>query len=156
MQPARVSRPARNRIRGAGAAARREKVPGLAKSRIRTIARTEVGKAETAFTQARSERPGIRWYEWATSEDQRVRPSHRKLATVLEAWSDPPAPEQLAGERSKLGHYHTGCAPNCCCITLPLMSLDEVRWPHKVYSHGRIEYAGRAEFERWSRVPQAA
>jgi SPP1 gp7 family putative phage head morphogenesis protein len=75
---------AREQRRGARsetiAKALREKVPGLAKSRIRTIARTEVGKAETAFTEARSERLGIRWYEWATGEDQRVRPSHRKLA----------------------------------------------------------------------------
>ena len=132
-----------------------EKLPGFAKSRVKLIARTEVGKAESAITEARSEKLGLHWYEWATSEDQRVRPGHRKLATVLVAWSDPPAPEALAGETSQ-GHYHPGCIYNCRCLSLPLVSLDEVRWPHKLYHHGRIDYVGRAEFERWNRIDQAA
>lgn len=134
----------------------RKKMPDAAKSRIRMLARTQVAAAETALTQARAENLGLHWYEWATSEDARVRPGHRLLDKVLVAWTDPPAPEQLAHEPSKLGHYHPGGAPNCRCISLPLISLDEVRWPHKIYEHGKIEVMTRREFERWTGLPQAA
>jgi SPP1 gp7 family putative phage head morphogenesis protein len=95
------------------------KLPQVAKNRAKLIARTEVGKAETALTQARSERLGLAWYEWATSEDQRVRPSHRTFDKVLVAWSDPPSPERFAGEQGKAGAYHPGCVWNCRCISLP-------------------------------------
>jgi SPP1 gp7 family putative phage head morphogenesis protein len=132
------------------------RLPEFARSRVSLIARTEVSKAETALTQARAERLGLPCYEWATSEDQRVRASHRALDKVLVAWSDPPSPEQLAGERSTLGHYHAGGAPNCRCVALPLISLDEVPWPHKVYEHGRIKWMNRGEFERWNSIPAAA
>ncbi len=133
-----------------------KRVPEFTRNRVSLIARTEVSKAETALSQARAERLGVDWYEWATSEDQRVRASHRLLDQVLVRWADPPSPEQLAGERSTLGHYNPGGAPNCRCVALPLIALDEVRWPHKVYEHGRIEWMGRREFERWAGTPQAA
>jgi SPP1 gp7 family putative phage head morphogenesis protein len=151
-----VGREQRRGLRAAEIAkALEQKLPQVAQSRAKLIARTEVGKAETALTEARAERLGLAWYDWATSEDQRVRPSHRKMAKVLVAWSDAPAPEQLAGERSA-GHYHPGGVWNCRCIALPLIDLDEVRWPHKVYSHGQIDLVSRRDFERFIRLPQAA
>jgi SPP1 gp7 family putative phage head morphogenesis protein len=133
----------------------RPKLRQLTESRIRLIARTEVGKAETAITRARSERLGLDWYEWTTSEDRRVRPSHRKLDGVLVAWDDPPSPEKLAGEPSTLGHYHAGNAPNCRCIALPLVEMAEVKWPHKVYRNGSIQYMTRWQFLQIG-LPRAA
>lgn len=132
------------------------KIPQLKRWQIKRLARTEVSASETAVTRVRAENLGLRWYEWATSEDQRVRKAHRLLDKVLVAWSDPPAPEQLAGIPSHLGHYHAGAAPNCRCVTLPLISMDEIRWPHRIYEHGRIEWMSRADFQRWNGVPQAA
>ena len=134
----------------------RAKLPQVARSQVKMLARTAVGRAETAFTQARAERLGLAWYEWATSEDRRVRLSHRKMDKVLVAWNDPPSPEALIGETSKLGRYAPGTIYNCRCLALPLIDLNEVRWPHKVYSHGRIEYVHRAQFERWIKLPEAA
>lgn len=130
------------------------RLPEVTQSRIRLIARTEVSKAETALTQARSENLGITWYEWATSEDSRVRPAHRLLDRVLVAWNDAPAPEQLAGEQS-YGHYHAGGIFNCRCIALPLVSVNEVQWPHKIYHRGRLFWITRPEFERL-RLPAVA
>jgi SPP1 gp7 family putative phage head morphogenesis protein len=151
-----VGREQRRGLRAAEIAkALAEKLPQAAQSRAKLIARTEVGKAETALTEARAERLGLAWYEWATSEDQRVRPSHRKMDKVLVAWSDPPSPEQLAGEKP-VGHYAPAGVWNCRCIALPLIDLDEVRWPHKVYAHGRIEVVSRRDFERFVKMPQAA
>lgn len=133
-----------------------KRMPGMVKSRLKMIARTEVGRAEMALTQARAEGLGLRWYEWNTSEDSRVRPSHEKLDKVLVAFTDPPNPEQLSHERSYFGHYHPGTVPNCRCLSLPLLSVNEVRWPHKVYEHGRIHYFSRSEFERYYGMPAAA
>ncbi len=133
-----------------------QKLPQLARSQAKMLARTSVGRAETALTRARAERLGLDWYEWVTSEDQRVRPSHNKMDRVLVAWTDPPSPEQLVGEPSSFGRYAPGTVPYCRCLALPLIDLDEVRWPHKVYANGRIEYVNRAQFERWIRVPEAA
>lgn len=130
--------------------------PRLAKSRIQLIARTEISGAETDLTRARSERIGIDWYQWQTSEDQRVRPSHRNMDGVLVAWNDPPAPEALIQEKSTLGHYHCGKCPNCRCAALPLADISEVRWPAKVHRMGRIVRMTRTEFTRLVGMPAAA
>ena len=151
---------AREQLRGARAATMAKNVqakwPQLAQSQAKLLARTEVGRAETALTQARAERLGLNWYEWATSEDQRVRASHRLLDKGLVKWNHPPSPEALAHAPGRFGRYHPGTVFNCRCLALPLVSLDEVRWPHRVYAGGRIEVVGRTQFENWIKVPSAA
>lgn len=114
----------------------------------RLIARTEVSKATTALTKARSEDLGLKWYVWRTALDgDRVRKSHRNMEGVLVAWSNPPAPEELVGEKSA-GHYHAGNIYNCRCYPEPLISVDDVKWPHKVYYQGTIRKMGKREFEQ--------
>jgi SPP1 gp7 family putative phage head morphogenesis protein len=124
----------------------RGKLRDLSAFQIDRLARTETAKAETAITQARSEHLGLTWYEWNTSEDAIVRPSHRIMDKVLVRFADPPSPEALIGKRSSLGHYNAGQAPWCRCGAYPLTSLSEVRWPHKVYYNGVITRMGRAAF----------
>ncbi len=118
------------------------------KASARLIARTEVSKATTALTKARSEELGLKWYVWRTALDgDRVRKSHRNMEGVLVAWSNPPAPEELVGEKSA-GHYHAGNIYNCRCYPEPLISVDDVTWPHKVYYQGTIRKMGKREFEQ--------
>ncbi len=138
------------------AATLQRRMPEMAQSQARMLARTGVGAAETALTRARAERLGLSWYDWATSEDQRVRPSHRLMDKVLVSWTDPPSPEQLAGLGNPFGHYAPGTVPNCRCLALPLIDLNEVRWPHKVYFDGHIAMMSRAQFEAGLRLPNAA
>ena len=104
--------------------------------------------ASTALTQARSEQVGADWYEWLTSEDARVRDSHKKMNGILVAWAQPPSPERLAGEPSGLGPYHAGACPNCRCTSAPMLSIDDVDWPHKVHDGSTVKRMTRAEFER--------
>lgn len=114
----------------------------------RLIARTEVSKATTALTKARSEDLGLKWYVWRTALDgDRVRKSHRNMEGVLVAWSNPPSPEALVGEPS-VGNYHAGNIWNCRCYPEPLISVDDVAWPHKVYYQGTIRKMGKREFEQ--------
>lgn len=134
----------------------REQLPDLKASRLRLIARTEVSSGETALTRARSESLGIDWYQWQTSRDQRVRAAHRAMNGVLVAWASAPSPEKLIGEPSTLGHYHAGSCPNCRCLALQLVSLDEVSWPRKVYRNNEIQMLTRAQFSRIVELPKAA
>lgn len=112
---------------------------------IARIARTEVAKADTAITRVRAERLNLNWYQWATSEDGRVRLSHRKMDKVLINWNDPPPPEKLVGEKSE-GYYHAGNIYNCRCVALPLVSIEEISFPVKIYQGGVIRRIGKREF----------
>mgnify|MGYP004542965365 CR=1 FL=1 len=111
------------------------------------IARTEVSKATTALTQARSQELGINWYCWRTALDgPRVRKAHRNMEDVFVNWSEPPSPENLVGEKS-VGFYHAGNIWNCRCYPEPIIELDDYTWPHKVYYQGRIQKMTKNKFK---------
>ena len=61
---------------------------GVTKSRARTIARTETAKLNSNLTKVRNQELGIKTYFWATSNDERVRDSHRALNGMLCKWDD--------------------------------------------------------------------
>lgn len=112
----------------------------------RLIARTEVSKTTSALTKARSEELGLRWYVWRTMEDgDRVRKSHRIMNNVLVSWNNPPSPELLVKEKD-VGRYHAGNIWNCRCYSEPLIDIDDVKWPHKVYINGSIQKMSKARF----------
>lgn len=112
----------------------------------RLIARTEVSKTTSALTKARSEELGLRWYVWRTMEDgDRVRKSHRIMNDVLVSWNNPPSPELLVKEKD-VGRYHAGNIWNCRCYSEPLIDIDDIKWPHKVYINGSIQKMSKARF----------
>lgn len=119
----------------------------VSEKKANLIARTEVSKASTELTKARAESLGLRWYIWRTSEDQRVRSSHSHMEDVLICWDSPPSPEKILGIKSSLGNYHAGECPNCRCYPEPVVSLDFVKWPCKVYYNGTIQNMTRKKFE---------
>lgn len=121
--------------------------PTLTRAHAKLIARTETSKASTALTRARAESAGISWYIWKTSEDARVRGSHRHMDNVIVAWNDPPSPEALIHMKN-YGHYHAGEFPNCRCYPAPLLNYEDVSWPHKVYYNGRIHMMTLAKFKK--------
>jgi len=79
----------------------------VTESRARTIARTEVGRASTAITQARATRIGSRGYIWRTSGDSDVRHSHAQMNGQYVDWAKPPTLDGMTG--------HAGQFPNCRC-----------------------------------------
>ncbi len=144
---ARILKQSQEGLRASAIAAElRIQIPSLAKSRVQLIARTEVSKSSTALTQARAESLNLEWAEWCTSEDGRVRPSHRKMDTVLFKWSDLPSPERLVGEPNAPAPYAPGCIWNCRCYAAPILRTDQVSFPHKVFTAGRIQSMTRAAF----------
>ena len=123
----------------------RTRMPEITKAKAQLIARTNVAMTATAISQARAENLNLRWYRWDTSEDVRVRLSHRKMDKVLCAWNDPPSPEALIGEKS-YGTYPPGGTFNCRCDASVVVDLDEISWPSKVFHNGAITRMSRAKF----------
>lgn len=66
--------------------------PTMTRAHAKLIARTESSKAASALTRSRAQSAGLNWYIWETSEDSRVRSSHRHMDGVLVNWNDPPSP----------------------------------------------------------------
>lgn len=132
------------------------KMRDLKRYQIARIARTEVAKADTAVTRVRAESIGLNWYQWNTSEDQRVRQSHKTMDLVLINWNNAPSPESLSKEKSQ-GHYHAGNIYNCRCVALPIVSLAEIKFPAKVYVGNQIKLLTRKQFSLISGMqPQIA
>lgn len=125
-----------------------KRFPELLKSRTNLISRTETAKASAALTRARSERVGIDWYIWETSRDQRTRTSHKNMNGVVVPFSQPPSPEALVGEPSGLGNYDAGECPNCRCLTIPVLTLDDINFPARIYWHGKITTMTKQAFKK--------
>lgn len=84
-------------------------------SRAKMIARTEVSRASSNLTRARSEYVGSEGYIWRTSRDGDVRPTHRAQQGKFILWTDPPKTDK------GLAPYHAGCGPNCRCWPDPVL-----------------------------------
>lgn len=126
----------------------REQTDKHSRASAKLIARTEVSKTTTALTKARCDNLDLHWYVWRTMEDgDKVRKSHRIMEGVLVNWNEPPSPEALAGEKS-VGNYHAGNIWNCRCYPEPLIEIDDISWPHKVYTNGKIQIMGKMQFKQ--------
>lgn len=134
-------------------------LPNHFRSYARTLARTEVSRASSALTQARAEDLGIDWYEWRTSEDASVRSSHRIMDRVLIPYKHAPIPEKL-DKRNKVkavpAPYHAGNYYNCRCYQAPLVDINDVPWPHKVYDwkQGRIVRMTLNQFRKYADIKE--
>lgn len=89
---------------------------GVAASRARMIARTEIGRATTALTQARALSVGSEGYWWRI-KGAGTRPSHRGMKDKFVRWDNPPTLDGMTG--------HAGCLPNCDCW--PEVQIPEPR-----------------------------
>lgn len=74
--------------------------------RARMIARTEIGRATGALTQARALAVGSEGYWWRI-EGAGTRDSHRRMKDKFVRWDNPPTLDGMTG--------HAGCLPNCKC-----------------------------------------
>lgn len=111
------------------------------------IARTQMSKTLTAINQARSESIGIKAYVWHSVGGPRVRDSHKFINNTICFWNEPPSPEELAKIPMKqYSNYHPGGIYNCRCYSEPLISVDDVTWPHKVYHHGKVTLMTKKAF----------
>lgn len=123
----------------------KEKIPSLSKVQAKRIARTEVSKSQMALTQARSQKIGVNWYVWRSSKDARTRKAHKKMEGVLINYNIPPSPEVLVGEKSE-GNYNAGEIYNCRCYAEPIIRIDFLKFPVKVFYGNQVKRMGKEEF----------
>lgn len=110
-----------------------------AKASSLLIARTQYSKTLTAINESRSTSVGIKAYVWHSVGGPRVRDSHKFMNDVICFWNEPPCPEQLAGIPMKdYSFYHPGGIYNCRCYSEPMLSVDDVTWPHRVHYRGKV------------------
>jgi SPP1 gp7 family putative phage head morphogenesis protein len=130
--------------------------PQVMDSKIKMIARTGINSANTTISRIRCSELGIPCFVWKTSEDGRVRPSHKVLDGVVIFWKDLPSPEALIGQKAYLGHYAPGSCPNCRCHPRPVLTLEDIfdkkNTPIRVFMDGRIDKFTRQEFAKMSGI----
>ena len=65
---------------------------------LRRLTRDQTSKTINGLTQIRHRGLGLDRYEWLTSGDERVRPTHAANDVLVFAWTDPPAATGHPGE----------------------------------------------------------
>lgn len=119
--------------------------PEATKASATLIARTQVAKTYAYITETRAKSVGVTYYIWHTVGGPRVRDSHQHMNNVIVFYSDPPSPEELIGKKSQ-GRYHAGGIYNCRCYEEPVLDIEDVSFPHKVYSNGKITRMSKKQF----------
>lgn len=82
-------------------------------AKANTIARTEVSRTATSFTEARAQSVGSEGYIWRTAGDTDVRASHQAMEGKFVPWNKPPTLDGMTG--------HAGQFPNCRCYPEPVI-----------------------------------
>lgn len=100
----------------------------VSEARARLIARDQISKLNGQITRERNEALGIDKYVWSTSEDERVRDSHRVMNGKLCRWDDASVYSDDGGKtwrnRASIGGFegHPGDDYQCRCISSPDLS----------------------------------
>ena len=77
---------------------------------LRRIVRDQTSKTVAGLTEIRQRQLGIDGYEWLTSQDERVRPSHLANSGQFFLWSKPPSTTGPPGEDIQ-----------CRCVAIPVV-----------------------------------
>lgn len=90
----------------------------------RFIARDQMAKLNCDVTREAQLSAGVTRYEWSTSDDSRVRESHRKLDGKIFSWDNPPVVDEKTGRRC-----HPGQDYQCRCVALPIFDKSTLNFP---------------------------
>ncbi|CAM0034265.1 head morphogenesis [Vibrio phage K122] len=97
---------------------------GVTERRARVIARDQTSKAANGLAKKRMQSAGFEYYQWTTSEDERVRSRHRKISDKVTAygkgiyrWDNPPLSDK--GEPISPGTDYS-----CRCIARPVLESE--------------------------------
>lgn len=98
----------------------------VASGRAKFIARNEVGTALGAVNKERQTASGVELYEWQTSEDERVRPTHNALNGLIFSWEGTVIVNGITYEEAIDPAFSpSGTSPglpwNCRCVAIPFI-----------------------------------
>lgn len=93
-------------------------------NRAKFIARNEIGNLNAITTKIRQQEAGIKFYEWSTSLDERVRESHREKEGKLYYWKRN-TPGEVNGRRiNPAPALHPGMDYNCRCVAISIIDTE--------------------------------
>lgn len=96
------------------------------------LARDQIAKLNGDITQQQQRDAGVTEYEWSTSGDSRVRPSHAALNHKRFNWDDPPVVDAKTGRKC-----HPGKDYQCRCCALPVFNFETINLPVAKGGDGR-------------------
>lgn len=103
---------------------------GITRRRATLIARDQTKKLNSSLTKLRQQEIGVTEFTWLTSDDERVRASHRVLDGKICRWDDPTVYKDSKDgkwkKKSEIGGdpVHPGVAVNCRCNSIAI--LDDI------------------------------
>jgi SPP1 gp7 family putative phage head morphogenesis protein len=118
-----IERPIAEGVRVEEIRAELEERMGITRRRAELIARDQTLKTYGQIQEARQTDAGIEEYTWSTSDDERVRESHKLLDGTTQRWDSPPVVDPRTGRRE-----HPGGDFQCRCASIPILptgGLDE-------------------------------
>lgn len=86
----------------------------VTESRAALIARDQISKFNSDLTKTRQQSVGVNKYQWSTSNDERVRPSHAEKEGKIFSWDEPPPDTGNPGEDIQ-----------CRCVAIPVFDNSE-------------------------------
>lgn len=96
---------------------------GVTKRRAKLIARDQTAKVLSTISRAKMQDAGFKYFQWDTSHDSRVRPSHREVqnrktpyGVGVYRWDDLPI---VDGEKTS-----PGMPIQCRCVALPVADFE--------------------------------
>lgn len=104
----------------------------LSGARARLIARDQVGSLTGLLTERRNRDAGLTLYEWLTSADERVRPSHVAIGGKICKWSNSGVYSEdgvhFQSRTSAMIHKQPGEDIQCRCTSIPYLGelLNEI------------------------------
>lgn len=93
--------------------------------RAKFIARNEVGNLNGIITMRRQVDCGIGVYQWSSSHDERVRPSHAEMDGKYFYWNSDKVGEINGIKVYPAPKYHPCMDYNCRCVALPVIDLEQ-------------------------------
>jgi SPP1 gp7 family putative phage head morphogenesis protein len=93
--------------------------------RAKFIARNEVGNLHGIITMRRQVDCGISVYQWSSSHDERVRPSHAEMDGKYFYWNSDKVGEINGIKVYSSPKYHPCMDYNCRCEALPVIDLEQ-------------------------------
>lgn len=99
---------------------------GISRRRANLIGRDQVSKLNSSLTRLRQQSAGVDSYRWQTSNDERVRNSHRIMNGRICSWEDPTIwLNEKTGKWEKrpvtATQAHVGYDINCRCVGLAVL-----------------------------------
>lgn len=93
--------------------------------RAKFIASNEVGNLNGIITMRRQVDCGIGVYQWSSSHDERVRPSHAEMDGKYFYWNSDKVGEINGIKVYPAPKYHPCMDYNCRCVALPVIDLEQ-------------------------------